>query len=291
MWVRYDWLDQKVRVVNTLVGHDLALHAAQMLLSMIRNRAAFLKGRDTIRVGVSGGGLVQRACGHLAWMLARSWEGLPAQIVFHNIVSSLDIDASKDSTNISALFGAYSELKGRVGFVGLPAPGFVLKGQYQVLKNMPGIKKVFDYANKFDIIFSSSGHWLENPLDGKQHSLLAQFLQEEHPSVFNGFLEAHCRGDFIFNPLGPSGLLDFPGESRIMSLLNEPGDLSSWVSDGTEVLAVVGPCVACSAPKTEVLRTLLDLPKNRKIVTHLVTHVRAVQELLLGSFQPRLATS
>jgi hypothetical protein len=98
--------------------------------------------------------------------------------------------------------------------------------------------------------------------------------------VFQKFLDAGAVGDFLFAPVGPGGFLTGPDDFRLMSLLEQPDDLPQWISRGTEVLAVVGPCGECGDPKTEVLESLLSLPREARLNTHLITDLRSAQQIL-----------
>jgi hypothetical protein len=277
---RYPWLEHRIRIVSTRTSNDLSVHAAQMLLSMIRNRLPLLKvqRRGGLRCGVSGGGLVQRTCKYLAGILSRSLEDTPPRITFHSLVSSLDINPAKDSTNVAAYFGDLSEVN--VDFVSLPAPGYVTKKQYGELKTMGSIAEAFRMRSELDIVFSSTGHWVDAGKDKRQHSVLADLLNAKDRDLYLAFLKDGCVGDFIFAPVGRNGLTDFPGENRMMTLLEEASDLATWVANGTEVLGVFGPCAHCGGTKTDVLRSLVDLPKEKRMITHVVTDARTAREWL-----------
>jgi hypothetical protein len=277
---RYPWLN-RVRVVRTRANSDLSFHVAHMLLKMVQDRTKAAKRgeAEVIRIGVSGGGLIQQAFQQFAGLLTQGPTGLPKKLVFHSLVSSLDVNPSKDSTGIYSYFSQPADLGVEVEFVSVPAPGFVTKQEYRLLEKMDSIKEATRWRGKIDIVVSSIGHWKDANSNDREHSALADQLKHQKPKFFKDFLQHLAIGDFIFTPVGPTGFVDL-SNFRIMSLFENKSDLSSWIERGTKVLTVAGPCGTCGQPKTEVLRCLLNLPREQRLLTDLIVDHRTAQHLL-----------
>lgn len=275
---RYAWLDE-LYIAHTRIPADLSFLVARSLLKLIRNRKR-RKSADIVRIGVSGGGSIQMAFQRFAGLLAQEHSGLPSKIVFHSLVSSLDVSPAKDSTGIYGYFNLSQDLPVDVEFVSIPAPGLVTKEQYRFLEGIDSIKEAMAWRDKLDIVVSSIGHW-QGSEDGNAHSVLADQLRRKAPDHFREFVEAGAIGDYIFMPVGLHGFVDLEG-FRIMSLFESRSDLSNWIKNGADVLVLAGPCGTCGKPKTEVLRCLLNQPPDRQLLTNLVVDHRTAHDLLFA---------
>ena len=111
-----------------------------------------------------------------------------------------------------------------------------------------------------------------------------RFLSEEGEK--NEEIErAGIVGDMMLIPLGPDGPMEVDSGTRALTLINAD-ELQKLIESGLHVLLTLGPCGVCHKPKTEILKTILDL--ENKLITHLVVDSLTASELLNKKSEGRL---
>jgi hypothetical protein len=267
---RYRWL-QGLDVAHTATFDDVAYAAADMLLDLLRTYGR-VQDRSAVHVGFAGGHVMRRVAQKLAQLLQQPIEGLPDTIVFHALVAGFNID--EPTTAPVAFFTYFAHdpaMQVNTRFVGFPGPPLVSKKQYEDFKKMEPHKEVFSRAADLDIIVTAASGW-RPPC---QHSMLRKLMEG---TSLEQLTAAGCCGDMIWRPLGKDGPIEIETEMRAMTLV-ELSDLPSlFIDRGKAVLLVLGPCRLCYRPKTDILRTILDLEQH--LITHLAVDSLAVAELM-----------
>jgi DNA-binding transcriptional regulator LsrR (DeoR family) len=106
--------------------------------------------------------------------------------------------------------------------------------------------------------------------------MLRKYMAKSDKSL-KALQNAGCVGDMLWRPLGERGPIETESEIRAMTLV-ELSDLPKFIAGGKHVLLVLGPCVVCNRPKTEMLRAVLTMPP--RLITHLVVDSRSAAGVL-----------
>jgi hypothetical protein len=298
---------KEVKIVRTLVLEDVAVRAARVLLDLVCDKAAQLRGgkrsgadeprrqsphgRRTsgqagkgtpvapeqgstveVHIGFSGGRHLRRLAKEFADLLMRpTGRALPDKITFHAMIGT---NLEKPKTNPSSFFSyfeddvAFDPLE--IGFVGFPVPQVVKTKHIKEMYELLGIAHAREQLQNLHIIVAGAGNWAD------PHNAVRNMLTRWSPSSFQQLDEAGCIGDLQWYPLGREGILDVKTEVRPMTLIHDLSELSDRIKAGTDVLLAVGPCADCRLPKQPALEVILNLDPH--VVTHLVTDSRSVPQ-------------
>jgi DNA-binding transcriptional regulator LsrR (DeoR family) len=257
---RCGWL-QGVEVVHTSVFDDVGYHGARLLLELLQKHRMPPYSKDVVHVGFAGGHSMRKTAQAFAQLLREPAEGLPKTVVFHAMVTGCDVD--EPSTDPNAFFTYFLQdtaLQIESKFVGLHAPIVVQSKDYAALRALKGIKEAYASAQDLDIIITSGASWSD------PDSMLRQY-SEQSPKTREALEKAGCVCDILWRPIGRTGPIEVETEIRAMTLI-ELQDLPRFIAQGKHVLLVLGPCVACNRPKTEMLEVILKV--TPRLITHLV---------------------
>lgn len=266
---RYDWL-KRVNVVHTSASRDISFWAAENLRQiMIRHRED--QGPEVdFHIGFAGGGLLEATARILARMLMSETEPIPRRLFFHSMVGRFSDDPATDPNSFAAYFIG-QPMPMDVRFVGLLAPGLVEAKTASVLRALDGIRESYERVAEIDVIVTSAGgHW------GKGCSRLHEIFEERQDAAsLKSLEEAGCIGDLMWCPLARTGPIKLSG-LRAMTLV-QLEELPALVAQRKRIMLVLGPCVTCGLPKTEMLNAVLSLPTP--LITDLVVDSQAVHQL------------
>lgn len=225
-----------------------------------------------IHVGFAGGYTMRALARRLARLLRRPAENLGRKkVIFHAIVAGFDLyEPTTDPNAFFSFFVNDPAMQVETAFVGLHAPALVTPKQYRTLREMHGINEAFDHARKIDILVTSAG------CAADPHSLLKHYAAVSQES-YDEMMRKECIGDMFWRPLGPSGPIESDAAVRAMTIM-ELSDLSGFIQKKKRVLLVAGPCGECAAPKTDVVKAILDA--EERLITHLVVDSRCARGLV-----------
>lgn len=262
------WLNS-VNVVRTTVSRDVALHAADALVRLLKcyRRA---DDRQEVHVGFAGGHSVRALARAFADLLSKPEQGLPETIVFHSMAAGFDpTDPTTDPNTFFTYFLNEPVLQIKPKFMGLNAPSIVKDGDIRRLRELADIKAAFAGMNKIDIIVTSGTEWSD------PHSALLKRMQTSTASM-EVLAKAGCIGDILWRPLADDGPIEQPTEIRALTLI-ELSQLTGFIRRGKHVLLMLGPCGGCSQPKGRLLGSILD--QRNPLITDLVVDTRTVVQL------------
>jgi DNA-binding transcriptional regulator LsrR (DeoR family) len=150
-----------------------------------------------------------------------------------------------------------------VRFVGVMAPGFIHSETVKMLRETEGIREAFARVRALDVLVTSAGgHWMSGC--SRLHEL---YEDPKHSQILEELNANHCIGDLMWCPLGRNGPIVLGHGIRAMTLVDLT-DLPGLISRGKRVVLVLAPCASCRLPKTEILKTLLEL--RQPLITDLV---------------------
>jgi len=267
---------QSVKVVGSNAMDDIAYHGAAAVKDLLRIHYA-VKSKSKVRIGFGGGYSSRRLSRALAELLQQV-EDVPSTIVFHALAGGFDLDdvnAHADSTNPNSFWSYFVDNPGHrfeSQFMGLSAPGLVTWEEAKYLRQLRGIKEVFDKREEVEIIVSSAGHW------GEGHTQYMRY-EKAAPKFNRALVAAECVGDVLWHPVTRKKM---PGNPALVPMtLFTLDEVSERIRNNARVLLVIGPCGFCGESKNSILRAILD-DGSRKLVTDLVVDARCALEILKG---------
>ena len=262
------WLEEVV-VVSTGVFAPMADHGAGMLLRILQKRAR--AGAEEVHVGLAGGHAVRKVCEAFARKLRENPPDLPKRLVFHAMSAGFDAgDPITAPMTYAAYFVDKATMPVETSFVGVYAPTLVRRAEVDHMKSLEGIAESFERASQLQVILTSASLWSD------EHSLLRRHLASKAPETMKALLDSGCIGDLMWRSMGKDGPMAIPGEEMRALTIMELNALPAFIKNGNQVLLVLGPCGECHTPKTEMLKTLLNLKEH--LITHLVTDSFAARE-------------
>jgi DNA-binding transcriptional regulator LsrR (DeoR family) len=278
---KYDWRRSRITVVRTAVLDDVGRHAAERLLDLIRDHC-LSHATDVVHVGFAGGRTLRKVAEHLAGLLREPAEGNPRKIVFHAMVAAFNEDDFEADPNNFISYFVHEDLSVKVASLPMPAPGIVETDRWLQLREFSAIRRVYEDAEKIDIIVTSAGRW------GDEHSTMAAYLQQIGGSAEEALVKedeellekSGAIGDLLWQPLSKEGPIDIStGKFHFRATtLMELRQLPGFIQKGGRVLLVLGSCSACHAPKGEILHAILQ--GEPRLVTDIVVDSPTVNDLL-----------
>lgn len=269
---KYSWRRSRVTVVHTAVLDDLARHAAERLLDMVRDHCVSQNTKE-IHVGFAGGRTLRKVAKHFADLLREPAEANPKKIVFHAMVAAFnENDFEADPNNFITYF-LDEDISVDIACVRMPAPGIVETELYSQLRDFEAIRRVYSDAAKIDIVVTSGGR------RGDQHSTLATYLKQIGDNVDEMFEKHGAVGDLLWQPLSKEGPIEIdPSHYRFRATtLMELQELPGFIQRGGRALMVLGSCSECHAPKGELLHVILH--GDPRLVTDIVVDSPTVHDL------------
>lgn len=276
----YPWLGEKLIVTNSAATKALAEQAATKLLDMIRN-VRKLRGRRELHVGFAGGMTLRAVAKRLAQLLMEPHPDNPETLVFHAMVASFDDDDFYADPNSFISYFVARKYPVRVRLVRLPLPGIIESARYKEFQSLPGIRRVFARQREIDIIVTSGSLWNDKSSTLRAY-LKAAAEESQHdsesgdPDVFHSddleaeFTRQEVIGDLLWHPINKQGPVNVASKYKVTTLM-ELGDLSDFIKTGGSVLLVMGCSGISEMPKSDLLRTILDLHYRHEWVTDVVT--------------------
>jgi hypothetical protein len=259
---RYDWL-HGIDVVHTADTLDIADKAADKLLNLIGGSRGGGCPKTEFHIGFTGGGLLQHTARLLAEKLRRTTRPLPKTIFFHSMVARFDEDPATDPNSFVRYFSSAPPLPVATRFIGLMAPGLVSVETAAQLRKIEGIREAYRRVGEIDVMVTSAGgHW-QRGCSG----LHRMYKEAGSTELLDYFEKQGCLGDLMWRPLGRNGPIEVKTGIRAMTLV-DLAELPKLIAQGKWVFLIIGPCVTCHEPKTEILQTVLDLTPH--LITDLV---------------------
>jgi len=275
---KYPWLSG-VKVAHTASFDDVALRGAETVVDLLRSVAKRMRKdkiddeKVAVHVGLAGGHSMRRLVQILAAQLGKPVEGLPDKVVFHALVAGFDLhDPTTDPNSFFTYFVDNPALQVTPEFVGLHAPPFAEPALVPLLKGMDTIDRALKQSRDLDIIVTSATSWSADCGHGR-----LQTRMQRSPKSMRMLKDAGCRGDMLWQPLGPDGPIEADTEIQAVSLI-DLAELPKRIDRGCAVVLVLGPCRNCHLPRGEVLQTILNLDKH--LISHLVADSRSVAEMV-----------
>lgn len=282
----YRWLADHVVVAQTSMTGALAQRAATKLLHLIRN-VCQQKKCDTVHVGFAGGMTLRTVAERLALLLQEPHKDDPKTLVFHAMVASFDDDDFYADPNSFITFFIRLEPRVKVRLVRLPLPGIVETSRYDELKQFAGIGRVFERRKEIQIIVTSGSLWRD------EHSTLRTYMKAAiseaqrtsssenangalTDAAFKAFDDQHVVGDLLWQPINEHGSVPSKSPYQVTTLM-ELEELPGFIASGGSVLLVMGCSGISRLPKSELLRTILDLYPKHCWVTDVVTDSPTVE--------------
>jgi DNA-binding transcriptional regulator LsrR (DeoR family) len=261
---------KEVRTVHTGSFEGVALHAAELLIHILRGLR-----KPEAHIAFAGSYAMRSTAQDFAAQLRTAdFPDLPQKIVLHTMVAGFDDDPTVDPLSFCDYFANDPAIRIEFDFVTLRAPPIARPDEHAMLvRDDPLIVEALEGAKDLDVIVTSCARWKD------PHSILRQFMERRAPDSCRR-LESTCVGDMLSRPIGPDGPLPdvidgFKLEFRALTLLDLP-QLPDFIAGGHRVLLVCGPCGKCAEPKTEILERIL----HYGLVSDVVVDSRACKELL-----------
>jgi hypothetical protein len=268
----------RIDIVSSLTLGDVAFRAAEVLLAMLREHH---RGKIEAHIGFAGGGTLLEIARALSTLLRDpDWtHELPKKLVFHSMVAGWNVDQPETDPNSfsTVLVGDQDLLDVDIRFVGLHAPGMVQPSRYKEFMGLVGIKEAFDAIEQIDVIVTSGGRW------NCGHSALHRLYGKYCEKMLGPLAKSQCVGDLMWCPLGPNGQIDLKEiEAPLQTFtLMQISQLHDFIlNQRKHVLLALGPCSQCNEPKSEILKTILDLAPKQRFFTHLVCDSRTASRVL-----------
>jgi DNA-binding transcriptional regulator LsrR (DeoR family) len=260
---RYKWLKQ-VEVVHSQEHDHIADKAAEHLLDIIAGKFSGTGPKTDFHCGFAGGGLLELTARLLSEKLRQTAVPLPKTIYFHSMVARLDEDPALDPNSFVRYFTSNPPLPASARFVGLMAPGFVSVDTVKLLRGAEGIREAFARVKDLDVIVTSGGHWAHGQGCSRLYEL---YSNGKHNETLKHLETKECVGDLMWCPLGKAGPILINKGMRAMTLV-ELNDLPRLIQQNKSVILVLASCATCRQPKTDLLKTVLELPEH--LITDLV---------------------
>jgi DNA-binding transcriptional regulator LsrR (DeoR family) len=262
----YPFLQDAV-VVKTARAEDVAYRGAKALLELLQQHYV----DEEVHIGFSGGTSLRMLARRFAELLREPVPHLPSKIVFHALVAGFDVsDPATDPNAFFIYFLNDPVMPFETSFVALHTPAMVPARFEEGLRDLPAIKEAYDRASEIDIFVTSTSCWTD------EHSMLRHYMAVAGESV-DELEQAGCIGDILWQPIGADGPFELNSRIRAMTIMRLD-QLSNRVAQRKHVLLVAGPCHKCHAPKTRVVRAILD--QQHRLITHLVTDSRCARAML-----------
>jgi hypothetical protein len=283
----YAWLDGRASVVQTATTDVLARTAAKKLLELIQNVRRMKNARE-VHVGFAGGMTLRSVARELAELLDAPQDDLPEMLVFHSMVASFkDDDFFADPNSFSTYFLATSRVKVRL--VRLALPGLIEEEHYQAIQEIPSIRNMFDRRGELDIVVTSGSLW--NDKRGTLREYIRAAVEQADKrgragsnDARDAFENAHVVGDLLWQPINEEGPVDIVLPYRITTLMKLV-ELPEFIDGGGSVLLVMGCSGVSGAPKSPLLRAILNL--REKAHQNWVTNVVSDSPTVEGMYAPR----
>lgn len=263
---RYPWL-QGISVVQTARLESVAHEGARMLLKLLQQHYA---GKE-VHIGFSGGYALRTLAQRFARLLREPTPHLPKKIIFHAVVAGFDVyDPTTDPNAFFTYFVNDPAMQVGTSFVGLHAPAMVETELLPRLRDLAGIAEAYKHADEIEILVTSASCWKD------EHSMLRKYMKLADESEEQLEREG-CVGDMLWQPISRNGPIEPKTVIRAMSII-DLSEVSEFVARKNHVLLVAGPCGECHAPRSEVLKAILD--QEQQLITHLVVDSRCGSELV-----------
>ncbi|MHC4404348.1 MAG: sugar-binding domain-containing protein, partial [Planctomycetota bacterium] len=265
-----------IQVVNAR-GRDAVRHVtsagADLVYSLIHEVG---KRKKRVHIGLGGGFSTMMVAKRLA---AHVYSDLACPpLVLHALSAGaflIDMPHKAPVTYFSYFDGALPEIEA----VALFSETVVSEGEYERVKQNPGVRNSLERASEIDVVVTSlaSAH--------DEHGMLGQYLEAlmREGGLEEGAVDkmraAGWIGDVQFRPYSPEGPITEECPVRAVTLFELPDLVSRVQNDQKYVVLLAGPCGECGRPKADALKPLLTNPKLR-LWTHLVSDVDTASKLL-----------
>jgi hypothetical protein len=300
----YPWLNQHATVVQTATTSALAEHAATKLLDMIRTVRKH-KQCDEVHVGFAGGMTLRAVAEKLSQLLGEPHHDNPVTLVFHAMVAGFDDDDFYADPNSFITYFISSECRVKVRLVRLPLPGIIETDRYADLRTLSGVDRVFQRRDEIQIIVTSGSLWSD------EYSTLRTYMK----AAFNdsqrrsggGPVDATQSedymqqldtlgvvGDLLWQPINSTGAVQLDSAYQVATLMGLD-ELPAFINRGGSVLLVMGCSGISGLPKSELLKTILDLHQGNqhrsahKWLTDMVTDTPTVEGIYFPDARHRPA--
>jgi len=290
----YPWLHGRVVVSQTPANDALAQNAADKLLDMIRT-VKHQKQCEEVHVGFAGGMTLRAVAEKLAQRLNHHDRNDPETLVFHSMVASFrDDDFFADPNSFITYFMTRSR-RVKVRLVRLLLPGLIESTQYQDVKELSWVKRVFERRSELHIIVTSGSLWddqcstlrtyLSAATEEARRTGDAGAASDARADVGLGeFEEQGVVGDLLWQPINQEGPVRIRGSYEITRLMDLV-ELPAFIQGGGSVLLVMGCSGISLRPKSQLLKTILDLHPTHQWVTDVVTDSPTVEGMYFPDFR------
>ncbi len=272
---------EEVEVVQTTDVDRVAARAAKVLLRVVQQIAARDKDKKEVHkevhIGLAGGGTILRTVKAFGELLSGPVEGLPEKLVFHAMVTGLQLHDPRTDPNTFfnyLPFGAQGWLS--TEFVALHGPALPSGNLIEDLqRNHRPTRTAFEEGKQIEVIVTSGTSWRGKPR-GHYHSQLKQLMEDyqepDEPNTVEQLeREQGCVGDMLWQPVSETGPIENKTQVRAMTLW-PLSELPKSIKRGAKVLLVLGPCKICRQGRGDFLRTVLGWKDH--YITHLVADGR-----------------
>jgi hypothetical protein len=285
----YPWL-QGVEVVQTSDVKQVPARAAKVLLQLVRQAAHDKRNAGELHIGLAGGGTVLDTVKVFGELLQRPPDDLPKKLVFHAMVTGLQVD--DPTTDPNTFFNYLKSDAVKTEFVAFHGPALPTAKMIADLDDHPPTKEAKDKAKNIDIVVTSGTSWQDSGTteEGEEHSLLKRLIlkysKKDAKALVRELEKKHgCVVDMLWQPLNAEEPIVSKTPVQAMVLWTLEVLETAIRTKETRVLLILSPCRSCGEPRTDVLRTILNLRQ------HYVTHVVAdVETARIGARQAQQST-
>jgi len=277
---RTDVTRDQVRVVNTHGPEGteyLAAVASDVIIDLIRRAARRKRGTRkrpvSIHVGLGAGYTTLQVVRQLAIRLRdpHAIDGV-SELVFHALSSGFD--PNDPQTSPVAYFSYFADLPVRTDFYCLFTEAVVLAGDFERVKQLPGVRQSFAAAKDIDVVVTS----LAAATD--RGALLNRFEDQyaELDPTRSGSRDGRV-GDVHFRPYSKTGPIKEDPESVRAVTLFELEDFVTMTQEQGKFVVLVAGTTRRGGNRAKPLLPLLAEPSLR-VWSHLCLDVATGQEVV-----------
>jgi DNA-binding transcriptional regulator LsrR (DeoR family) len=203
---------------------------------------------------------------------------LPEKITFHAMVGGFTDRKTETDPNFFFPYFVVEGMRVETELVALYVPGLLTGGQIEQLRKMKLklIDDAWDMKRHVDLIITSAGHWAD------EHST-CQTLLRCYKESHDRLKAAKPVGDVCWQPYGQDGPIELANDRDLYQamVLFKLKELPRFITQGKQVLLVLGPCGMCNQPKHMILAAILRY--HQPLITQLVVDSQTARNLIVGS--------
>jgi hypothetical protein len=225
-----------------------------------------------VHIGLGAGLTTQRVAMFLAGSLKRCGDNRP-NIHIHALTSGHSVGSPQ--TAPMYYFSFFHGIPG-IRWVSFYAPPYVREEDYDLVRNLPGVKPAYAARSKIDVVITAFG----SRKDG--HGDYTRFMAD-YPDLLGADADrlddAGWTGDVQYRPYSDTGPITATTTYRPATLF-ELSDLAQMALDSQKaVILVAGPCRTCGSLRGDALLPLLRSP-SLAVWSHLIVDLETANQCI-----------